>query len=391
MNTKKCNVIVWMLSLVLMLGGFMNVPVLTSHAAASDGAGANLEVHFIDVGQADCILAKSGGSAMLIDAGNNDDADTIISYLENQGIQNLKYVIGTHPHEDHIGSMDSVIEHFNVENVIMPDKAHTSKTFEDVLTAIDEKGLQVTIPEPGQKYELGSASFTVLAPVRDYGDELNDWSVGIRLTNGDNSFIMCGDAEAEAEQDIIAGQQDIASNVYKVDHHGSDTSSTAEFLDAVNPEYAVISCGTGNTYGHPTLSTLEKLRDRNIQVFRTDEQGTVVAVSDGKDITWSTSPSTSMVPGEAKQDGNGEGAGADGQNTGDGDKDGTSQEVPGAAVTEASGTDDGGQSIIVHITKTGEKYHSAGCQYLKKSDIEISLEDAKARGLSPCSKCSPPQ
>lgn len=365
MKTRNRSVIIWMLSLILMVSGLVNVPAVTLNAAdASDETGVNLEVHFIDVGQADCILAKSGSSAMLIDAGNNDDADTIISYLEDQGIQNLEYVIGTHPHEDHIGSMDSVIEHFNVENVLMPDKAHTSKSFEDVLTAVDEKGLSVTIPEPGQKYELGSAVFTILAPNRDYGDELNDWSVGIRLVNGENSFIMCGDAEAEAEQDIIAGQPDIASNVYKVNHHGSDTSSTAEFLDAVNPEYAVISCGRDNSYGHPTPSTLEKLRDRNIQVFRTDEQGTVVAVSDGKEIVWGTSANTSMLQGEAEQ-GDGEG--------------------------EAASSDDGSQATIVHITKTGEKYHNAGCQYLKKSDIEISLDDAKASGYTPCSKCSPPQ
>lgn len=252
----------------------------------------------------------------------------------------------------------------------MPDKAHTSQSFEDVLTAVEDKGLSITIPEPGDTYELGEAAFTVIAPVKEYGDELNDWSVGIKLTYRDNSFILCGDAEAEAEADIAAGQTDLKADVYKADHHGSETSSSDVFLDAVDPDYAVISCGTGNTYGHPHQSVLDKFQARGIQVFRTDEQGTIVAVSDGSNIVWSTE--------------SGEDINSGGQTL-------TEADSGKQTLTEAAPANDEGGEIIVHITKTGEKYHSAGCQYLKKSDIEISLEDAKAQGYSPCGKCNPPQ
>lgn len=367
---KRGSLAVWLLSLLLVLSGAVHVPFLAVSAADAGKADQRLEVHFIDVGQADCILARSGSSAMLIDAGNNDDADTIIRYLENQGVSKLDYVIGTHPHEDHIGSLDTVIEHFDIGDVIMPDKAHTSQSFEDVLTAVEDKGLSITIPEPGDTYELGEAAFTVIAPVKEYGDELNDWSVGIKLTYRDNSFILCGDAEAEAEADIAAGQTDLKADVYKADHHGSETSSSDVFLDAVDPDYVVISCGTGNTYGHPHQSVLDKFQDRGIQVFRTDEQGTIVAVSDGSNIAWSTE--------------SGEDINSGGQTL-------TEADSGEQTLTEAAPANDEGGEIIVHITKTGEKYHSAGCQYLKKSDIEISLEDAKAQGYSPCSKCNPPQ
>lgn len=367
---KRGSLAVWLLSLLLVLSGAVHVPFLAVSAADAGKADQRLEVHFIDVGQADCILARSGSSAMLIDAGNNDDADTIIRYLENQGVSKLDYVIGTHPHEDHIGSLDTVIEHFDIGDIIMPDKAHTSQSFEDVLTAVEDKGLSITIPEPGDTYELGEAAFTVIAPVKEYGDELNDWSVGIKLTYRDNSFILCGDAEAEAEADIAAGQTDLKADVYKADHHGSETSSSDVFLDAVDPDYAVISCGTGNTYGHPHQSVLDKFQARGIQVFRTDEQGTIVAVSDGSNIVWSTE--------------SGEDINSGGQTL-------TEADSGKQTLTEAAPANDEGGEIIVHITKTGEKYHSAGCQYLKKSDIEISLEDAKAQGYSPCGKCNPPQ
>ena len=154
-----------------------------------------LEIHFVDVGQADCILIKSNQESMLIDAGNNEDADLIKSYLQNQNIKELKYVIGTHPHEDHIGSLDVVINNFDIKNIIMPKKATTTKTFEDVVTAIENKNLSITLPKVGDKYEIGNAEFTILSPVKeDYGSNLNNYSVGILLTHGENKFIFTWDA-----------------------------------------------------------------------------------------------------------------------------------------------------------------------------------------------------
>lgn len=259
----------------------------------------NLEVHFLDVGQADCILISSDGHYMLVDAGNNGDGQQIVDYLNELGITKFDYVIGTHPHEDHIGSLDTVINSFEVANLIMPVKAHTTKTFTDVVEAIEQKNLTVTKPVAGDKYSLGSAEFTILAPVKeDYGDELNDWSVGIKLVHGNNSIVMCGDAEQGAEADICSNGLDISAQVLKVGHHGSRTSSSDSFLKAVNPKYAIISCGMGNDYGHPHIETLNKLAAANIQVFRTDEQGTIILQSDGSTITFNVEPSTSMQPGE---------------------------------------------------------------------------------------------
>ena len=169
------------------------------------------------------------------------------------------------------------------------DRIHTTKTFEDVLDAVEEKDLSVTTAHQGDDYSLGDAGFTIIAPCegKDYKDELNNWSVGIRLVYGDTSFVMTGDAEKEAEADMLASGENLQGDVWKAAHHGSSTSNTGQMLDAVQPTYAVISCGKDNSYGHPHKETLEAFEKRGIQVFRTDEQGTIVATSDGKSLTFS--------------------------------------------------------------------------------------------------------
>lgn len=248
-----------------------------------------LKVHFLDVGQADSILIRTADAAMLVDAGTNEAGASVVSYIRSQGIETLDYVIGTHPHEDHIGGLDDVIRQLNVKEVILPDKIHTTKTFEDVLDAMEEKNLSVTTAHQGYDYSLGDAGFTIIAPCegKDYKDELNNWSVGIRLVYGDTSFVMTGDAEKEAEADMLASGENLQGDVWKAAHHGSSTSNTGQMLDAVQPTYAVISCGKDNSYGHPHKETLEAFEKRGIQVFRTDEQGTIVATSDGKSLTFS--------------------------------------------------------------------------------------------------------
>lgn len=252
-------------------------------------ASSEMEVHFIDVGQADSILIEAGNEYMLVDAGNNEDGDLVVNYLKEEGVERLKYVIATHPHEDHIGGMDDVINNFKVDTVFMPDATHTTKTFEDVLTAVADNNLEITIPLVGEQYDIGEARFVIVAPNReDYGDNLNNASIGIKLVNGQNSFLMCGDAEKSAEKDIMNNGIDISAQVYKVSHHASNTATTDEFLDAVSPEYAVIECGEDNEYGHPHKETLKKFADRGIEVFRTDINGTIIAVSNGNVITWKT-------------------------------------------------------------------------------------------------------
>ena len=251
----------------------------------TEKTGTNLEVHFVDVGQADCIFLESDGQYMLIDAGNNDDSDFIVDYLSREGVEKLDYVFGTHPHEDHIGSLDTVINTFDIGAVYMPKKVHTSKTFEDVLDAVSDKGLTITMPVPGTILDFNGISVEILAPVKEY-DELNNNSIVLKVTNGDISFLFTGDAEAEAETetDILDEGFDLDADILKVGHHGSDTSTTDAFLAAVSPEIAVISVGEDNSYGHPDAVTIDKLQERNIEIYRTDLNGTVKVITDGESI-----------------------------------------------------------------------------------------------------------
>lgn len=252
-------------------------------------SGSLLKVTIIDVGQADSILITTGSNSMLIDAGTNGAADTVVDYIKDQGITKLDYIIGTHPHEDHIGGMDAVIKTFDVDKVILPDAQSNTKTFEDVLDAISDKGLKIMNPVPGTSYPLGNAVFTVLAPNSSKYGDLNNYSVVVRLIFGGSSFLFMGDAEFHSEKEIMEKGFDITADYLKVGHHGSDTSTSDDFLSAVNPQYSVISVGKDNDYGHPADETIQKFIDADIKIYRTDEMGTIVAISDGSSITFSTS------------------------------------------------------------------------------------------------------
>lgn len=256
-----------------------------------------LHVHFVDVGQADSILLTTGTEAMLIDAGNNEDGEMVAAYLRSHGISHLKYAVGTHPHEDHIGGLDTVLNTFGVDHLLMPRVQTNTKTFEDVLDAALAQGLTITAPQAGDTFSLGDA---VITAVNDYtGDDLNNASIMLRLSYGSTSFLFTADAEAEAEQAAIATGLPLRSDVLKVGHHGSSTSTSTAFLAAVSPAHAVISCGTGNDYGHPHRETIAALNADGCRLFRTDQQGTVVAATDGSTITWSTG----SLPAENPQEG----------------------------------------------------------------------------------------
>ncbi len=256
------------------------------------------QVHYIDVGQGDATLITCNDKAMLIDAGENDQGTKIQNYLQKQGITKLDYVIGTHPDSDHIGGLDVVIYKFDCGTILLPDYQKDTKTYDDVINTMKNKNYSNTLPNVGDTYQLSDANFTIIAPNNySYGDTTNNYSIGIILKYGDTSFLFTGDAENEAEEDIVANGIDISADVYQVGHHGSSSSSTELLLNAVNPEYAVISCEEDNKYGHPQAEVLNYFRERGTKVFRTDEQGTIVATSDGKNITFNCAPSDTWKSG----------------------------------------------------------------------------------------------
>lgn len=269
--------------------------------AETEAGSSHLEIHFIDVGQGDATLLMCDGQAMLIDAGENDKGTVVQLYLQKQGVEALDYVIGTHPDSDHIGGLDVIITKFDCKAVMMPDYEKTTATYRDVISAADFKSYKIIAPAVGDVYSFGGATFTIIAPNDTYRDS-NNSSIGIMLTHGENTFLFTGDAEEEAEADILENGIDIDADVLHVGHHGSRTASIEEFIEAVSPEYAVISCGEGNSYGHPHAGPLNNLRASGAKLFRTDEQGSVVVESDGETLIWNCAPTESWQAGE--RDGN---------------------------------------------------------------------------------------
>ena len=238
----------------------------------------NLRVYYLDVGQADSILVIDKDKTMLIDAGTNEAGETVVNFLKDKGITKIDYLVGTHPHEDHIGGLDDVIDNFDIGTIYMPKMQTTTKTFEDVLDSITAKNLQVTTPVVGDKFTLTDAECTIMAT--DTEENLNLASVVIRMTYGGNSFLFMGDAEAEIEE----ARSWQPADVLKVGHHGSKTSSTQNFIMQVMPSIAIIQVGKDNSYNLPNQETIDKLNSVGTKIYRTDEDGNILVTSDGANI-----------------------------------------------------------------------------------------------------------
>ncbi len=263
------------------LGDYTQTPV-------ENEAKEGFSVHFIDVGQGDCTLVLCGDEALLIDAGENGHETEVLNYLRSMKIDKLDYIIATHQHSDHIGGIPEVLEEYEADNIIMPrlTKAQTptNSTYTAFLKALQNTDAKIISAKPGSKYQLGEAEFEILGPVTDDCEDINSMSAVARITYGENSFLVTGDAEKDEELEIIENGSNLDCDVLRVGHHGSTTSSCKEFLDAVTPEICVISCGANNDYGHPHDKAMNRLDNYTDEIYRTDICGSIVMTSDGENI-----------------------------------------------------------------------------------------------------------
>ena len=278
------------IAIISLLGiGAMNEtkPTYQENVVLTGNAEDFLKIYFFDVGQADSILITHNHESVLIDAGTNEMGETVVQNLKNLGITKLNYIIGTHPHEDHIGGLDDVIENFAIEHIYMPKVQTNTKTFEDVLDAVIKQGMQIETPEVGKVFTIGEVECEIMqcgTGTKEEQENLNLSSIVLRATYGEQSYLFMGDSETENEQ----ARKWEKTNVLKVGHHGSDTSTSEEFLKQVSPQIAIISVGKDNHYGHPSEEIIKRLEKEGISIYRTDEKGTIVITSDGKQnqISW---------------------------------------------------------------------------------------------------------
>lgn len=290
-NRKRLFVIA--LILLLIMGALGICKALSGHESAD---GNTLEVHFIDVGHGDCILLKCADNAMLIDAGEDDDGTKVQYYLQNQGVNKLDYLILTHPDKDHIGGADVIVTKFDIGKIMMSPYKKDKDPYNDLMKAIKYRNYSYTCPQVGERFDFAGGDFVILGPCKEY-DDSNNSSIVLKYRFGNTSFLFSGDAQKEAEADIVQNGLDITADVYKVGHHGSSGSSTKAFLEKINPKYAVISCASDDGNGHPHIKPLKRLAKRGVKLYRTDVQGTVIAYSDGNIIKWNKEPTDNWNAG----------------------------------------------------------------------------------------------
>lgn len=339
-------------------------------AGRAQAASGDMAAHFLDVGQGLSILVQSGGQNLLYDGGGRQSSSFVVSYLKDQQVSKIDYLIASHYDEDHVSGLIGCLNTFEIGCVIGPDYTHDSALYTSFMDTLEEKALELEHPKVGTQYSFGTGAFTILAPEGADERDSNDNSVVIRLENGENSYIFTGDAEYKSEERMLDLGLNLSCDVLCVGHHGSASSTTWDFLAASVPQYAVISCGQDNSYGHPDEETLEKLEAMEIPIFRTDKQGTVIALSDGEEISWNKEPWQEELGEEGS-------TGAV-----------YSQEMPQTQSEAPQETYETSQQQV-WLSATGSKYHSIpDCGNMDPSRArQVSLSDAQSQGYEACKKC----
>ena len=342
---------------------------MPNHNASSSGSEtqSKVRIHFIDTGNSDAILIEQGDHGALIDGGDNDDEELVVNYIKHLGISSLDYVFATHPDADHIGGLDAVISQIEVGQVLVGNGKATTKTYTDFIEAIMNRGLSPSVPLLGTTFSLGEATLKIVSVANE--KDVNNCSLVILYTYGDTKVLFMGDADQSIEKSIDLNEiGDV--DLIKVGHHGSKTSSNEAFIKAVNPEYAVITCGTGNKYGHPNQETLDTLNDLGIAIYRTDEMGDIVFEITKQGLKSAEHSATNMQQSENKEN-------ALSQNS--------VTQVEKEEAVEAFKPIEDTEESIVYFTKSGKRYHKDPTCSNMKDPVAGTLDEVGDR--APCQKC----
>lgn len=378
----------------------------TALAAGSTGAAqaGTLTVTWLDVGQGDAAVIQCGGQAMLIDGGKPEKSSYIYAWLQQHGLSYLDVIVATHVDADHIGGLSGALNYASVGTAYCPVTTGTTETFQSFVKYLAQRGKQITVPTAGETFALGGAQVQILGPLRRAEDS-NDNSIVLKVSFGATSFLFTGDAERAEEQDLLNAGVNLQSTVLKVGHHGSDTSTSYPFLRAVAPKYAVISVGTGNSYGHPTEAVLSRLRDAGVTTFRTDMQGEITAVSDGQTVNFSTAKNAAaetLANAGAGQNANqASGTGSAAQNAGSGNAAAGAAGGAALASANAGGGNAGGAAGATAtagnyvLNTNSHKFHLPDCPSVEsispknRKDVNESREQIISEGYTPCKRCNP--
>lgn len=346
-----------------------NSTTVSSNNKEENSTGEEAEIHFINTGNSDSILIIQGAKAALIDAGDNDDEQRVVSYLKKHGVTELEYVFATHPHADHVGGLDAVVDSIPVKNLFVSNGDADTKTYSDFINAMANKGVHPSVPRLDSEFKLGTATFKVISVAN--ANDLNNDSIVLEFINGKDKALFMGDAEKEIEGKLNPGDVDLI----KIGHHGSHSSSSQDFLKRVTPEYAVITCGKDNKYGHPHKETMDTLKDMNIEVHRSDECGDIVFKSTGNGFTVDCKKG-SYEPGTEEKNSNA----------------GKTAVAPIIApkpkpqpVVEPEVAP---SSEVVYWTPNGKSYHTTkSCPTLSRSKTILSGTQSESGKSDPCDRC----